>query len=67
MSDNIKTHCNLCGNLFSVWDENENFTINKPLGYGTKYDGDRLNLRLCCSCIEKIIENCAINPVTENE
>ena len=36
--------CNRCGKKFDIWDTQENFSINTRLGYGTKYDGDDLEL-----------------------
>jgi len=53
----------LCGKSLDFWDENEDFSWVKHLGYGTKYDGGTLDLHLCCECVEKLIEKCAVNPV----
>ena len=58
-----ETICNMCGKKFDFWDTQEGFSINADLGYGTKFDGGTLELDLCCSCMEKIIESCAIPPV----
>ena len=58
-------YCNMCGNEFDIWDYEEDFHIHTLLGYGTAYDGDRLHLRLCCSCMESIINNCKIDPIVE--
>lgn len=56
--------CNFCGKELDVWDRQEDFSINKTLGYGTIYDGNKLRMRLCCGCIEKIINNCKVNPIS---
>jgi len=61
VNDGIK--CNMCGKDFEVWDAQEDFSIHKQFGYGTIYDGDHLNLHLCCECIEKVIDMCKISPV----
>lgn len=62
----IKKVCNMCGKEFDFWDEQENFHIHEQnIGYGSKYDGDKLCLDLCCNCMDKIIEMCTINPVIE--
>lgn len=61
-----KIICNKCGKTFNEWDTHEDFSIYKHLGYGTKYDGDYLQLDICCGCMEKLIEECAISPITEN-
>lgn len=58
--------CNKCGKKLDVWDIQECFQINRPLGYGTKFDGDTLQLDLCCSCMEEIIDSCVISPIIEN-
>jgi len=58
-----ETFCNKCGKRFDIFDEQENFSIYKRLGYGTKYDGDILEINLCCDCMEELIEECVINPV----
>ncbi len=57
--------CNKCGKEFDVWDIQEDFSFVKTLGYGTKYDGDKLNLHLCCNCMEEIIEECKVSPVID--
>lgn len=58
--------CNKCGKEFDFWDEQENFSIHSQMGYGTKYDGDRLELNLCCACTENLIDDCLISPIKEN-
>lgn len=58
--------CNKCGKQLDFWDRQENFSINTRLGYGTKYDGDDLELDLCCDCMEKLIDECVISPIKEN-
>lgn len=56
----------MCGQTLDFWDEQENFAIEKnELGYGTSYDGDKLDLHLCCGCMDRLIKACAVNPVTE--
>ena len=57
--------CNMCGKGFDIWDTQEDFSIYRSLGYGTKYDGDELQLDLCCDCMEKIIDECKVHPVTK--
>jgi Fe2+ or Zn2+ uptake regulation protein len=58
--------CNKCGKKFDMWDSYENYSINAHLGYGTKYDGDNLELHICCDCMEKLIDECIISPIKEN-
>lgn len=58
--------CNKCGKKFNIWDTQEDYSIYKQLGYGTKYDGASLELDLCCDCMEKLIDECVILPVIYN-
>ena len=58
--------CNKCGKQFDIWDTSEHFHIYAKCGYGTKFDGDDLELDLCCSCVEELIDNCVISPIKEN-
>ena len=62
-----KLVCNKCGKEFDIWDVQEDFTITKTLGYGTVHDGDRLNLHLCCECMDKLIGECVITPIEESK
>lgn len=56
-------YCNKCGKKLDMWDVQEDFSMERHLGYGSRYDGDHLDLDLCCECMDKIIEECAIPPV----
>lgn len=57
--------CNRCGKEFDTWDKQEDFSIHKRCGYGTKYDGMSIELDLCCECMEWLIKECAVFPVSE--
>lgn len=59
--------CSKCGEELDFWDQQEDFSIHRHLGYGTKFDGSDLDIELCCVCMEELIETCAICPVTERE
>lgn len=59
--------CNRCGSKLDIWDTQENFSLWRSLGYGTKYDGDTLKLKLCCKCMEEIIDSCLISPIIEKD
>lgn len=60
---NIK--CNMCGKDFDLFDMQEHFSINRILGFGTKHDGCKLEMDICCECMDKLIESCKISPVRE--
>jgi len=61
------TKCNLCGKKFDAWDEQEDFSIYRSVGYGSRYDGSNLRLDLCCDCLDKLVDECVISPVEERE
>jgi len=59
-----KVKCNICGKELDFWDFTEDYSIKRRLGYGTKYDGDDLELHICCDCMDKLIDGCKISPIT---
>ena len=59
--------CNKCGKEFDIWDSQENFSIHRRLGYGTKYDGSDLKMNLCCNCMEKLIDGCKFSPIKDED
>lgn len=65
-----KTLCNLCGKEFDIWDEQEEFGIHTRPGYGSQYDGDDVDLDLCCRCFDrlmnKLIPMCKLDPLVKN-
>lgn len=66
MVKNEKEICNLCGRELDFWDLNEDILIEKPhLGYGSSHDGSPLRLRLCCRCLDELIDACTIPPVED--
>lgn len=61
-------YCNLCGKVLDMCDEHCDFVISKEfIGYGSKYDGDAVELRLCCECFDAIVDACHLNPIIDNE
>ena len=62
-----KLVCNMCGKEFDMWDEQEDFSIHRTCGYGTKFDGDSIQLDLCCDCMEKLVDSCLISPVISKD
>lgn len=63
MIDKTTIICNKCGKEFDIWDMQENFTLTRNLGYGTTHDGETLQIHMCCECMEKLIEECAVSPI----
>ena len=60
------TFCNMCGKPLDFWDVQEDFSLHRHLGYGTKNDGSVLDLQLCCDCIDNLIDECVISPIIDN-
>ena len=56
-------YCNICGSKMDVWDVQEDYTIHTRIGYGSKYDEEEIELHICCDCMDKLIDNCAISPL----
>lgn len=60
-------YCNKCGKKLDMWDIQEDFSMQRSLGYGSKYDGSDFDIDLCCGCmdelIDEMIEKCVISPV----
>lgn len=66
----LKHVCNICGKDFDLWDEQENFSIRTHVGYGSEFDGSRIELDMCCGCFDKlmniyILPKCKIPPMTD--
>lgn len=56
-------YCNICGSKMDFWDIQEDNTIHNKLGYGSKYDGEEIEIHFCCECVDKLIDRCAISPL----
>ena len=41
-----KTLCNVCGKEFDMCDDHAKFGLHMPAGYGSKFDGDKIDLDL---------------------
>lgn len=50
------TTCNMCAKVFDKWDYQENFCFDYHIGYGSKYDLNRLKLNLCIDCFDKVLD-----------
>ena len=50
-----------------MWDMQEDFCLNRHIGYGSKYDYNFLQLNLCCDCFDRLLDHiipqCKINPI----
>lgn len=59
--------CNLCGAPLNLFDMQENIYIHKTIGYGSKHDGERIDIHFCCDCFDKIIDACKVTPIITGE
>ena len=60
------TICNMCGKQFDIYDTQEDFSIYREnIGYGSKYDGNSVELDLCCECADKLFDACKLSPIVE--
>lgn len=60
-----KTICNMCGKEFDMCDEQEGRGVHDQFGYGSKFDGDCIDLDLCCECFDKVVE--LIRPICKHD
>lgn len=60
MSEN---RCTMCGSKLDEWDINQNFSLNKYIGYGSKYDTETVKAKFCCHCFDKIVDYIIENSV----
>lgn len=63
------TTCTMCGKVFDNWDYQENFCFEHLIGYGSKYDCERLKLNLCIDCFDTVLDfilpQCKTNPISD--
>ena len=63
----VEKRCNYCGSKFDIYDEQEDFSMQRAVGYGSKYDTYIIDLRLCCSCFDSMMDHIrakgAIDPL----
>lgn len=65
----IAYRCNKCGNVFMQYEHNgeainvQGFAVFGDIGYGSKYDGESIRMRICQDCMDKLIESCAVSPI----
>ena len=59
----------MCGQPFTDLDEQEHIGLHTKIGYGSRHDGDTIDLDICCSCfdslIDKLANKCIVNPIQE--
>lgn len=54
-------YCNICGK--PIKSDDDAVEIYDLIGYGSKYDGEWIEMDICYDCLDKIIDACKISPV----
>ena len=61
--------CTMCGCELDEWDINEDLHFEHFIGYGSSYDMNIFDARLCCKCFDTILDTILpmfkINPLSE--
>jgi hypothetical protein len=61
----------MCEKELDEFDLQEKFSFKRYIGYGSKYDMNILDVKLCCDCFDKLLDAVLpmfkINPLTEYE
>lgn len=61
--------CNMCGNRFDFWNEQEDFSFQRYIGYGSRYDFSHIDICLCCDCFDKVMDwllpQCRKDPLSD--
>lgn len=55
--------CSYCGRELDEWDLQEDYRIHTVCGYGSRHDCSEIDLTLCCSCFDDLVDNCLVSPV----
>ncbi len=66
MATHVIRTCNICGEPFNEFDEEQDFSIVKEIGYGSVHDGKTLELDICCKCMDKLIDKCVESPLLDD-
>lgn len=49
-------YCNMCGKKFDDLDRQNGFGLHySNIGYGSQYDGESIDIDLCCDCFDKMM------------
>lgn len=60
--------CDLCGKEFDEFDKQEGFGLHyDSIGYGSKYDGETIDVDMCCDCFDKMIDDYIIPQTNRSE
>lgn len=60
-------YCNKCGVALDEWDARGDYAMRRALGYGSRYDGKDVDIRLCCLCMDELIGACVRSPLVNHK
>lgn len=60
-------NCNICGETLSYVDVVSGISLEKIISYGSIHDGGKLDIHICCNCMDDLIDRCTIYPVSGEE
>ena len=59
--------CNICGKELDDLDRQAFLSFNRVMTYGSKHDGECIQLDLCCNCfdnlLDKLLPMCKHSPI----
>lgn len=63
--------CNCCGKAINNQRHPYGLGVHKKIGYGSKFDGQEIEIDLCCNCLDKLlnlmIKKFKYNPLLERK
>lgn len=62
-----KPWCNMCGKIMDIIGIENGIHVKKPIGFGSIHDGGKLDIHICCDCMDDLIDKCDIYPVSGEE
>lgn len=45
--------CTMCNIILNEWDIQEDFSLQRWIGYGSIHDMEYLDMHFCCDCFDK--------------
>ena len=51
-----RIQCNVCGKDTTSREVHIAIEIHKPIGYGSRYDGDKIDLDVFTNCVDSILD-----------
>ena len=55
--------CNICGRVLDEFDIQQYATIRTMLLYGSRHDGEVVDIWFCNRCFDDLIDQCTVSPV----